>query len=99
MTKTLTVTLLSAAAGLTLAGCTAQHLSSDFGVALRQDLAAQIADPDARYMGDPAPGSNGSRVSLAQKRYQAGAVIAPVTATADASVVGGQGPSQSAPAP
>jgi hypothetical protein len=69
----------SLAAGLLLSACTqsALRLQPDFGVAVSQDLAAQIADPDAHYTGVPAPGSDGSRVSLAQTRYQTGNVIPP----------------------
>ena len=52
---------ISATLGLGLCGCVVSqpHLSPDFGSAVRQDVMAQIADPDARYKGDPAPGSNG----------------------------------------
>ena len=83
--------LISAALGLGLTGClTPQaHLSSDFGAAVRQDLVAQIADPDARYKGDPAPGSDGGRVGLAQDHYRKGTVIAP--ATTGASTIGASG--------
>lgn len=63
-----------------LAGCTQSTLrfSPDFGAAVRQDEAAQIADPDARYLGTPAPGSGGQRVGLAQKRYDTNQVIPPL---------------------
>ncbi|HEY3696563.1 hypothetical protein [Phenylobacterium sp.] len=91
--------LAAAIAGLGLTGCAAQHLSPDFGVAVRQDLAAQVADPDARYTGDPAPGSSGARVGLAQKRYQSGTVIAPVAASAASDIGGGQSAPAQAPAP
>lgn len=67
------------------------NLSPDFGQAVRQDLAAQIADPDARYTGTPAPGSNGDRVELAQKRYAKGQVIQPTTATASSPNASGNG--------
>ena len=69
----------SLAAAPLLSACTQSEirLQPDFGVAVRQDLAAQIADPDAHYSGVPAPGSDGSRVSLAQTRYQTGNVIPP----------------------
>jgi hypothetical protein len=55
---------------------------------VRQDAVAQIADPDARYEGKPAPGSDSARVGLAQKRYQANDVIKPsaVTASGKASI-------------
>jgi hypothetical protein len=71
--------------GIGLSACTAQsemRISPDFGDALRQDLAAQIADPDAHYLGTPAPGSSGARVGLAQQRYQKNNVIQPASVTA-----------------
>lgn len=63
-----------------LSGCLSnqRHLSADFGSATRQNIVSQIADPDARYKGDPAPGSDGRRVGLAQERYRTGKVIEPV---------------------
>src|SRR3954468_10489536 len=71
--------LISAVLGPALSGCMVSqpHLSADFGSALRQDVVAQIADPDARYKGDPAPGSNGARVGLAQERYRTDTVTPP----------------------
>ena len=68
-----------ALAGASLSGCAYSypHLSSDFGALVRQDEVAQIADPEAHYKGDPAPGSNGARVGLAQERYRTGKVIPP----------------------
>jgi hypothetical protein len=79
-------TALGLAAGL--AGCAVpqEHLSSDFGQAVRQDVVGQIADPDARYKGDPAPGANGAKVAGAQDRYRTGKVIAP--SSAGASTIG-----------
>jgi hypothetical protein len=67
-----------------LSACTQSSLriNPDFGNALHQDVAAQIADPDARYEGTPAPGSAGPRVGLAQKRYDANQVIPPSATTA-----------------
>ena len=67
-----------------LTACTQSEirLSPDFGNAVRQDLAAQIADPDARYEGTPAPGSSGSRVGLAQRRYETNQVTQPSSTTA-----------------
>ncbi len=69
-----------AAAGL--AGCvqTQPHLGADFGYALRAATVAQIANPDAVYSGDPAPGSSGPRVAAAQERYRTGKVIEPIGA-------------------
>jgi len=75
---------------VSLGGCAANSgLSDKFGVALNQDLAAQIADPDPHYEGAPAPGADGSRVALAQSRYQTGKVIAPVSTST--SEIGSQG--------
>ena len=70
-----------------LSGCSTSSLriSPDFGNAVRQDEAAQIADPDARYAGTLAPGSSGPRVGLAQKRYDTGTVIPPSSTTASGS--------------
>jgi hypothetical protein len=67
-----------------LSGCAQSSLriSPDFGNAVNQDLVAQIADPDAHYAGTPAPGSSGTRVGLAQKRYDTNQVIQPATTTA-----------------
>lgn len=64
---------------LAVSGCTESRLrmSPDYGSAFRQDVAAQIADPDAHYAGDPAPGSNGARTELALKRYEQHKVIEP----------------------
>jgi hypothetical protein len=72
------------AAGIGLSACTQSEvrLSPDFGQAVRQDMAAQIADPDAHYIGTPAPGTDGARVGLAQQRYGKGEVIQPSSTTA-----------------
>jgi type IV pilus biogenesis protein CpaD/CtpE len=80
--------LIATALTLGLAGCveSQRHLSQDFGSAVRQDVVAQVADPEARYKGVPAPGSDGARVGLAQERYRTGKVIAP--SEAGASTVG-----------
>lgn len=69
---------------LALSACaqSALRINPDFGSAVRQDVAAQIADPDARYQGTPAPGSRGDRVGLAQSRYQNNQVIQPSSTTA-----------------
>jgi hypothetical protein len=74
----------AASAVLSLSACTQSdlRLSPDFGDAEREDMAAQIADPDAHYAGLPAPGSNGARVGLAQSRYEKNQVIQPSSTTA-----------------
>ena len=73
-----------------LSACTQSSLriSPDFGNAVNQDLVAQIADPDARYEGTPAPGSSGARVGLAQKHYDRNEVIQPSSTTASAGSMG-----------
>jgi hypothetical protein len=82
---------------LLLAGCAAQtprpdesilSISPDFGQAVHQDIAAPIADPDARYTGTPAPGTDGSRVGLAQHRYAVDRVIPPATMETSTAVAG-----------
>jgi type IV pilus biogenesis protein CpaD/CtpE len=65
------------------------RMSPDFGDALRENLAAQIANPDAHYVGTPAPGaSDGARIDLAQTRYQQNQVIPPSSTTASSRTVG-----------
>ena len=65
------------------------RMSPDFGDALRENLAAQIADPDAHYKGTLAPGaSDGARIDLAQTRYQQNQVIPPSSTTASSRTVG-----------
>jgi hypothetical protein len=73
----LTKLLIPALLALGLAGCVESraHLGSDFGVALNQDRAAQIADPDARYPQEVV--SDGARVGLAMERYRTGKTIPP----------------------
>jgi len=74
-----------------LAACQQSSLRIDpeFGKAVHQDVAAQIADPDAHYEGIVTPGSAGRRVGLAQKRYDAGQVIQPSTTGATSGAKGG----------
>jgi hypothetical protein len=87
------------AGSLLLGACadSQMHLSNDYGAALKQDKAAQIADPDAKYTGVPAPGSNGSRVASAQDRYVNGKVISPEAARASNVGSGGGGGSSGGP--
>jgi len=86
-------------AGAALSGCVqAGTLYPDFGQSYQQHVVGQIADPDARYVGDPDPGSHGARVGIAQKRYVTGTVIVPVPATAsDIGLSGGGGPPAAPP--
>jgi hypothetical protein len=48
---------------------------------VRTDVAAQTADPNARYVGYPAPGYDGRRTALAEKRYETGKVIKPTVSS------------------
>jgi hypothetical protein len=83
---------LIAAGGAIVAGCAVAttHISQDFGSVVKEDAAAQIADPDAHYVGKPAPGANGARAALAVGRYEHDTVTKPSTAQTS-SVGGGAG--------
>ena len=74
-----------------LAGCAQSELrlNPEFGSAVRQNVASQIADPDAHYEGIVTPGSAGRRVGLAQKRYDTNQVVQPSTTTASSRTLGG----------
>lgn len=82
----MTLLRLSALLSLATVGLTAcveaRTLNPEFGEAYRQNLISQVAEPDPHYVGDPAPGSAGTRVGLAQTRYRTGTVIKPIPATA-----------------
>jgi hypothetical protein len=75
-----------------LSGCVVSqiHISDDFGAAARQNVVAQIAEPDRRYLGPPPP-SNGARAVLAQVRYRHGLTIPPVATASDVGVEGAAG--------
>ena len=82
-------------AALALSGCEAipnqaHRTDPEFGRALRQNLAAQVADPAPNYSYENPPASSGPRTGLAQKRYDTGTVIAPSTETTQ-TVTGGGG--------
>jgi type IV pilus biogenesis protein CpaD/CtpE len=51
------------------------HIHAEFGMAVRQDAAAQITDPDAVYRTPRT--ADGPRVALATDRYQTGKVVQP----------------------
>jgi hypothetical protein len=90
MTNIVRAALVMAIAAPALSACAQSSLriSPDFGNAVRQDVAAQIADPDAHYEGLPAPGSASARVDLAQKRYNTNQVIQPASTTASSKTLG-----------
>ena len=67
------------AAGLTACVESKPTLGPDFGLAVRQDIVAQIADPDAHYGKTP---SNGDRAALAQDLYRTAKVVSPSAAGA-----------------
>lgn len=93
--STLTVATL-VGAGALLAGCAdekaldAQYDSIHLGQAVHEDMAAQIADPDAAYRGPPPP-SSGEQAAIATDRYKANKVIAPYAPSSLTSVQGGGG--------
>ena len=64
--------------------------SSDFGRAVQEDMAAQIADPDATYKGPP-PASSGEQAALAQTRYATDKVTKPVSVNTQSTGSGGGG--------
>ena len=80
-------------AGTALSACAQSRLrlAPDFGEAVRQDVAAQIADPDAHYAGTPAPASNGERTAIAQRRYVTHTVLEPPSTSISVSGGGGGG--------
>ena len=75
---------------LGLAGCVQGNtVNPDFGVALRQNIAAQVADPAPRYDRTNPPASDGKRTALAQDRYQKGQVIQPQAEATSSAVSSG----------
>lgn len=93
------IAIVLAAAALPLAGCVqAQgHMQPDFGQSVRQDFAAQVADPDAAYARKTLPANSGARAALAQQRYVKGQVIQPASQGTGAMSMG-PAPSGAAPA-
>jgi hypothetical protein len=87
------VTILLCAGALTiLSGCaTPLRMSPDFGQAVGQDTMAQVADPDARYAGTPAPASDGQRADAAHERYAKDQVIQPAATSTSSATAGGSG--------
>ena len=59
----------------------------DFGRSVRQDIAAQIADPDPAWKKDPPPATSGKRAALALKAYEVNSVRRSQVTT---SQIGGQ---------
>lgn len=88
--RTSTIVALAVAA-LSLGACVSAqgNLSPDYGQSVKQNLAAQVADPDAAYLRDAPPAAAGARTNLAQDRYNKGKVTQP--AAASASRVGNSG--------
>jgi len=85
-----------AGVGFLATGCADERVinddmrASDFGRAVHEDMAAQIADPDAAYKGPP-PASSGERAALAQTRYKNDKVTQPAGLSSSTSVGGGGG--------
>ena len=84
-------------AALALSGCSsAVYKAADiedpnFGRALRQNLAAQVANPVPNYDYTNPPASSGPRTSVAQERYNTGAVTQPETVSTSTVSGGGGG--------
>ena len=80
--KELQVAAISVAAMTMLSGCeSSARLTPDFGQSVRQDIAAQITDPEGVGRTAPAAKGDGARVALAQDRYQKNKVIPPQVST------------------
>lgn len=60
--------------GLALAGCATD---TGLGNAVRQNMAAQVIDPDPTYRGLPIEAGSGDRAALALRRYREGRVLDP----------------------
>ncbi len=93
MTLRTSTTIVLGLAALALGACVSAqgNLAPDYGQSVKQNLAAQIADPDASYRRDAPPAATGARTNLAQDRYNKGKVLQP--AAANASRVGNSGAS------
>ena len=65
-----------AGVSLLLAGCASQGISPTFGNAVRQNMAAQIVNPDP-VGARPPPQLNGVRARDAYDRYETGTVYQP----------------------
>lgn len=78
---------------LGLAGCLTpeKNVSDDFGAAVHTAIAAQIADPEARYVGKPDPGTDAAHVQLAQDRYHAAAQVIKPARESQPIVINGEG--------
>lgn len=64
-----------AAALLLLPACA--PVDAGLGNAVRQNVAAQVIDPDPQYRGTPIEAGSGDRAALAMRRYREGRVIEP----------------------
>lgn len=86
--------LAALAGGGALSGCVDNPAQSkiriqpDFGRAVSQDLAAQIANPDAGRDAGPPPPLDGARANLAVQRYRQNEVIQPASIGASGSSSG-----------
>jgi hypothetical protein len=67
MTPSTKIAAILALTALSLGGCLSPqgNLAPDHGVSVSQNIAAQIADPDARYRRDLPPASSGARAAAA----------------------------------
>lgn len=96
-----TKTLAIVGAALALSGCVQApgHMQPDFSYAVRQNIAVQIADPEARYARVVNPASSGARATLAQERYVYGQVVQPSAEGTGAINMSGASPGAGAPPP
>ena len=76
--KTVSAIAAVAAMAVVLVACAPQqHLSPDFGDAVRQNMAVHIIDPRPMPVDEAGSALDGRRAAGALDRYQRGAVIAP----------------------
>lgn len=66
--------LIILAAALGTAGCATD---TGLGNAVRQNMAAQVIDPDPQHRGTPMEAGSGDRAALAMWRYRKGRVLDP----------------------
>jgi len=99
MTPQFKISVIVVLAALGLSGCLSPQgrLDPNYGVSVRQNIAAQIADPDARYRRDTPPAASGERAQIAHKRYNSGQVIPP--SAPSASTIGEKSGGGAAPPP